>query len=112
MNGLGSREQYARLFKLIHQQKSIDVRYKLDQLVDFLKIPKSLLVFMIQVLAELSFVKVENGVLSSVEVKEKHPLTDSQLYQKRMQQIKNEEFLLLADSEKIMNWLLQGGAPK
>lgn len=112
LNGLGSREQYARLFKLINQQKSVDVRYKLDQLVDFLKIPKSLLIFMIQVLDELAFVKVENGLLSSVEVKEKHPLTDSKKYQKRMQQIKNEEFLLLADGEKIMNWLLQGGAPK
>ncbi|MHC5247848.1 single-stranded-DNA-specific exonuclease RecJ [Enterococcus sp. LJL90] len=106
LNGMGSREQFARLFKLVQQQEKIDVRFKLDQLVNYLKIPKSLLVFMIQVLSELKFVKIENGVLSKVAVTENQPLTASQLYQDRLQRIKNEEFLLLTDSEGLRKWLL------
>lgn len=107
LNGMGTREQYARLFRLIHSQEKIDIRYKLNQIADYLKIPKSLLVFMINVFSELKFVTIKDGVLSKTEVKENHPLTDSSLYQQRQQQIKNEELLLLSDSEQIKTWLLQ-----
>lgn len=107
LNGMGSREQYGRLFKLIQQQSRLDVRYKLNQVADFLKIPKSLLVFMIKVFSELKFVKIDDGILYIAEVEQKHPLTESSVYQKRLQQIKNEEFLLLSDSTAIKDWLQQ-----
>lgn len=105
LNGVGSRDQYGRLFRLVKSQSSIDIRYKLDQLTQFLKIPKNLLVFMIQVFSELKFVRIEDGVLSPEKETKNHPLTDSALYQKRLAQIKNEEFLLLSDSEQLKNWL-------
>ena len=105
LNGVGSREQYARLFKFIHQHKQVDVRYKLASIAQFLKIPQTLLIFMIQVFFELGFVTIENGVLNKVEQPENHPLTESLLYQKRLKQIKSEEFLLLSDIPTIKNWL-------
>ncbi|WP_280739164.1 MULTISPECIES: single-stranded-DNA-specific exonuclease RecJ [unclassified Enterococcus] len=105
LNGLGSREQYGKLFSFIKNQQQVDVRYKLDQLAQFLKIPKNLLIFMIKVFSELKFVTIEDGVLRQSEEIVNRPLTESQLYQQRMRQIENEEFLLLADSEKIKAWL-------
>ncbi|KAF1296956.1 single-stranded-DNA-specific exonuclease RecJ [Enterococcus sp. JM4C] len=105
LNGVGSREQYARLFKFIHQHKQVDVRYKINSVAQFLKIPQNLLIFMIQVFFELGFVTIENGVLNKVEQPENHPLTESTLYQGRLKQIKSEEYLLLSDIPTIKNWL-------
>ncbi|MGM0124206.1 single-stranded-DNA-specific exonuclease RecJ [Enterococcus sp. AZ194] len=105
LNGVGSREQYARLFKFIHQHKQVDVRYKVGSIAQFLKIPQNLLIFMIQVFFELGFVTIENGVLNKVEDPKNQPLSESHLYQKRLKQIKSEEFLLLSDIPTIKNWL-------
>ncbi|OTP11963.1 single-stranded-DNA-specific exonuclease RecJ [Enterococcus sp. 10A9_DIV0425] len=105
LNGVGSREQYARLFKLIHAQEKIDIRHKLGAIAQYLKIPQKLLIFMIQVFFELKFVTIENGVLEKVATPESHPLTDSSHYQKRLKKIKVEEFLLLSDIPTIKKWL-------
>lgn len=105
LDGLGSREQYAKLFQFIKQQKRLDVRYKLDMIAAYLKIPKKLLIFMIQVFFELKFVTIDDGVLSYVETPTKRDLTESPIYQKRNQKIKTEEFLLLSSLDVLKNWL-------
>lgn len=106
LNGVGTREQYARLFTFIKQQKQLDVRYKTGQIAQFLKIPEKLLIFMIQVFFDLKFVTIEDGVLTSVEAPANQPLTNSGVYQKRLQQIKSEEFLLYSDIHTLRAWLL------
>lgn len=105
LDGLGSREQYGKLFKLIKTQKTLDVRYKLDAIVQYTKIPKKLLIFMVQVFLELEFVTISNGVLNCLENPVNRPLNESLLYQKREQLIKNEEFLVLSDLETIKKWI-------
>ncbi|EOT44468.1 single-stranded-DNA-specific exonuclease RecJ [Enterococcus columbae] len=105
LDGLGSREQYAKLFQLIKQQKRLDVRYKLDMIATHLKIPKKLLIFMIQVFFELKFVTIDDGVLSYVDAPAKRDLTESPIYQKRNEKIKTEEFLLLSSLDVLKNWL-------
>lgn len=106
LDGIGSREQYAKLFKFIANQKQIDVRYKLNVVADYLKIPQKLLVFMIQVFSELGFVTIKDGVMQRVENPTNHQLTESRLYQERLQKIKTEEFLLLSDIATLKEWLL------
>lgn len=106
LNGVGTREQYARLFTFIKQQKQLDVRYKTGQIAQFLKIPEKLLIFMIQVFFDLKFVTIEDGVLTSIEAPANQPLTNSGVYQKRLQQIKSEEFLLYSDIHTLRAWLL------
>lgn len=101
LNGVGSREQYAKLFKLIHTQEKIDIRYKLGSIAQYLKIPQKLLIFMIQVFFELKFVTIEDGVLQKIANPKSHPLTDSVRYQQRIKKIKVEEFLLLSDIPSI-----------
>ena len=105
LNGVGTREQYAKLFKLIHSQERIDIRHKIKAVAQYLRIPEKLLIFMIQVFFELKFVTIENGVLQKVASPESHPLTESKLYQRRLNKIKVEEFLLLSDIPTIKKWL-------
>ncbi|EOA2897807.1 single-stranded-DNA-specific exonuclease RecJ [Enterococcus faecium] len=105
LNGVGTREQYAKLFKLIHSQERIDIRHKIKAVAQYLHIPEKLLIFMIQVFFELKFVTIENGVLQKVASPESHPLTESKLYQRRLNKIKVEEFLLLSDIPTIKKWL-------
>jgi single-stranded-DNA-specific exonuclease len=105
LNGTGTREQYAQLYKFIRQQDQVDVRYKLAVVAKHLKIQEKLLIFMIQVFFDLGFVTIENGILRKVENPENHPLTESQVYQTRLKRIKIEEFLLYSDRETIQQWL-------
>lgn len=105
LDGIGSREQYAKLFKLIKGQKTLDVRHKLKAMATYTGIPVNLLIFMIQVFVELGFVTVENGLLRNIDEPVKQLLTDSKIYQERQQKIKNEEFLLLSDLAMIKEWI-------
>lgn len=105
LDGLGSRDQYARLFKFIAAQDKVDVRYKLSIVADYLKIPQKLLVFMIQVFSELGFVTITDGVMRKVDHPVNHALTESRIYQERAKQIKIEEFLLLSDLTTLKDWL-------
>lgn len=104
LDGLGTREQYGRLFKLIAQQKALDVRYKLPSIAQFLKIPEKLLIFMIQVFFDLEFVTISDGVLRQADIDGKKDLTSSQVYKNRQQKIKTEEFLLLSDVATLKTW--------
>ena len=64
LTGYGIREQFARLYKTIYQFPEFDVRYKLDELSNYLKIDKILLIKMIQIFDELDFVTIDNGVMT------------------------------------------------
>ena len=37
LNGVGTREQYAKLFKLIHSQERIDIRHKIKAVAQYLR---------------------------------------------------------------------------
>lgn len=106
LDGMGTREQYARLFKLINGQEKLDIRYKLPQIAQFLQIPQNLLIFMIQVFFDLKFVTIKDGVLKKVPDPENKPLTESVLYQQRLAKIKTEEDLLMSDLSTIRKWLI------
>lgn len=105
LDGIGTREQYARLFKFINTQEQVDVRYKLPAVADYLKIPEKLLIFMIQVFFDLEFVTINDGVLKKTMTPEKKDLAISKVYQKRLKKIKTEEFLLLSDLTTLKAWL-------
>ncbi|MGX7172738.1 single-stranded-DNA-specific exonuclease RecJ [Enterococcus ratti] len=108
LTGVGSREQYAKLFQLIHSQERIDIRYKLAAIAQHLEIPSKLLIFMIQVFFELKFVTIEDGILKKVAHPKSRPLSESERYQQRIKKIKVEEFLLLSDIPTIKKRFLGG----
>ena len=105
LTGVGTREQFARLYQFILKQPQVDVRYKLSDIAKYLNIQEKLLIFMIKVFFDLGFVTIKNGVLEKKENSVNRPLTDSQVYQLRLKKIKTEEFLLYSDCEVLMQWL-------
>jgi single-stranded-DNA-specific exonuclease len=105
LNGMGSREQFATVYKFILQQQQLDVRHKIKEIAKHLRIPEKLLIFMIQVFFDLGFVTIDNGILKKVENPENQPLTTSTVYQKRLKKIKTEEFLLYSDWQFVQQWL-------
>lgn len=105
LDGIGTREQYARLFKLIAVQPRLDIRNKLPEIAGYLHLPPKLLIFMIQVFFDLKFVTISDGVLQREPTAEKKALESSKLYASRLKKIKSEEFLLLSDLGTLKAWL-------
>ncbi|HEY0221893.1 single-stranded-DNA-specific exonuclease RecJ [Lactovum miscens] len=108
LNGSGSRDQYAGLFKAIYQFPEFDVRFKLGELSNYLKIPKDLLVKMIQIFEELGFVKLEDGLMSVVKNAEKREIRESKIFQELEETIRLQEFFALSSVKEIYNKLKNG----
>ncbi|MEG2708288.1 MAG: single-stranded-DNA-specific exonuclease RecJ [Vagococcus sp.] len=107
LTGLPSREQFGKLFKFIATFPSLDVRYKLGDMANYLKIEKKLLIFMINVFFDLGFVTIENGLMARVEKPESKPLQESKVYQEYQQKIEMEKLFLYSDIKEIKQWILQ-----
>ncbi|MDR1521750.1 MAG: single-stranded-DNA-specific exonuclease RecJ [Streptococcaceae bacterium] len=110
IEGMGSREQFAMLFKFIKQYRKVDIRHKFRETARYLKLPVRLFIFMVKVFEELDFVTIVNGVMEVVDKPVHRSLTESILYQKRKKQIEQETFFLLNDSKTLMNWFYESKA--
>ncbi|MFM0586325.1 single-stranded-DNA-specific exonuclease RecJ [Streptococcus suis] len=105
LDGYGSREQFAKLYKTIYQFKEFDVRYKLKDLAVYLKIKDSLLVKMIQIFQELEFVTITDGVMTVNADAEKREIADSQIYQDLKKLVIEQELMALGTVQEIYDWL-------
>ncbi|HFU4202514.1 TPA: single-stranded-DNA-specific exonuclease RecJ [Streptococcus suis] len=105
LDGYGSREQFAKLYKTIYQFKEFDVRYKLAELATYLKIKQPLLVKMIQIFQELGFVTITDGVMTVNTDAGKREIADSQIYQDLKKQVIEQERMALGTVQEIYDWL-------
>ena len=105
LNGMPNRTKFAMLYNFIQKNPRLDVRYKLKELAAYFKMPSSMLFFMINVFSELNFVTIDNGVLSAQANVSAQDLTTSKIYQRRLKQMKTEEFLLYAKLSELKTWL-------
>jgi single-stranded-DNA-specific exonuclease len=105
LTGGGTREQFAKFYKTIYQYPEFDVRYKLKNLADFLKIPDILLVKMVQIFEELNFVKLEDGLMTVNKNAEKRDISDSQIYQDLQDLVKRQAFFALSPVRDIYHEL-------
>lgn len=101
LTGFGTREQYARLYKTIYQFPEFDIRYKLKELANYLRIPRKLVVKMIQIFEELAFVTIADGVMKVNQQAEKCLISESQIYQQLVQTVKYQELLALGTPQEI-----------
>ncbi|MEG0732784.1 MAG: single-stranded-DNA-specific exonuclease RecJ [Vagococcus sp.] len=107
LTGLPTREQFGRLFKLIASQDSFDIRYKLMDISNYLKIEKKLLIFMIRVFFDLGFVTIDDGLMTKVQNPTNKALQESQIYQSYQRKIEMEKLFLYSDIKEIKHWILQ-----
>ena len=105
LTGYGTRDQYAKLYKTLYQFPEFDIRHKLGQLSDYLKIPQLLLIKMIQIFQELGFVQIENGIMTVNKDAEKKEITSSSIYQDLVQTVKDQELMALGSVQEIYEYL-------
>ncbi|MEX2804815.1 single-stranded-DNA-specific exonuclease RecJ [Streptococcus sp. H31] len=105
LTGYGTREQFAKLYKTIYRFPEFDIRYKLKELSDYLKIPDILLVKMIQIFAELHFVTITDGVMTVNKKAEKHEIADSHIYQDLKKLVKLQELMALGTPQEMYAFL-------
>lgn len=101
LTGAGSRAEFAKLYKAIYQYPEFDVRYKLKNLANFLKIPEILLIKMIQIFEELEFVTISDGVMTVNKSAEKREISSSTIYQELERTVKMQEFFALSSVRDI-----------
>lgn len=106
LTGYGTREQFTKLYKTIYQFPEFDIRYKLKDLSAYLKIEQILLVKMIQIFEELSFVTIENGVMRVNKEAAKRDIAESQIYQNLKQTVKDQEMMALGTVQEIYDFLM------
>ena len=105
LDGYGTRDQYAKLYKTIYQYPEFDVRYKLKELSRHLSIQPPLLVKMIQIFEELGFVTITDGVMTVNKDAERKAIASSQIYQDLQETVRLQELFALGTVEEIYDWL-------
>lgn len=106
LTGIGTREQFALLYKTIRQVPEFDVRYKLNDLATYLKIQRPLLIKMLQIFQELEFVTIEDGVLKENPNVVKRSIEESKIYQNLKDLARFQEKMALDSVEDIYDYLL------
>lgn len=107
LTGFGTREQYAKLYKTLYQFPEFDLRHKLRDLSDYLKIPQILLVKMIQIFEELDFVSIDDGLMTINKGAPKREISESQIYQELKNLVKFQELMALGTPQEIYNYLTE-----
>ncbi|MBF0818554.1 single-stranded-DNA-specific exonuclease RecJ [Streptococcus acidominimus] len=105
LDGYGSREQFARLYKTIYQFKEFDVRYKLKELANYLKIKEPLLIKMIHIFQELGFVTITDGIMTVNKEAAKREISESTIYQELKKQVVEQELMALGTVQEIYDYL-------
>lgn len=105
LTGYGTREQFAKFYRAIYQFPEFDVRYKLKELADYLKIPYILLVKMVQIFQELEFVTITDGIMSVNKEAQKRDISESQIYQDLKETVQFQELMALGTPQEIYDWL-------
>lgn len=101
LTGGGTRQQFAKFYQTIYQYPEFDVRYKLKNLADYLKIPEILLVKMVQIFVELDFVTVKEGIMTVNPDAPKRDLSESHIYQNLQELVKLQGLFALSPVREI-----------
>lgn len=110
LTGSGTREQFARFYKAIYQYPEFDIRFKLKDLANYLKIPDILLIKMIQIFEELNFVTIDNGMMSVNKAAEKRDIAESNIYQELREIVAFQELFALSPVKEIYKKLKEEDA--
>ncbi|HER7185165.1 TPA: single-stranded-DNA-specific exonuclease RecJ [Streptococcus pyogenes] len=105
--GFGSREQFAKLYKTIYQFPEFDLRHKLTELSHYLNIEKLLLIKLIQIFEELSFVTIDDGLITVNPQAQKREISESHIYQDLKELVKFQEIMALASPKEMYDYLVK-----
>lgn len=105
MEGLASREDFAKVYKYIFTHEDIDYK-KRDDLAGHLKMPVNLLNHIIFVFIEAGYVTISDGVLVKQDDIEQTDLTETKAFIQRQEQLHLEELLLYSSAKELSELLI------
>lgn len=105
LDGMPSRIQFSQVFKYIATHMDIDVRHKTKILSEHLKLKEKMLIFIINVFFDANFVTIQDGIMNIVPNAEKKELTDTKVYQKRLEKYTAEEMLIYSRFAELEKWM-------
>lgn len=103
-DGLPGREQFGWYYGFLKSRGSFDYIANGDKLTKHKGWRNDSVTFMSKVFSELEFVKIEDGVVSILEITEKRDLAEAPTYIERKKQMELEERLLYAPYIELKRW--------
>lgn len=103
--GVPTREQFAKLYKIIYKIKQFAIKEKFQTLIDAMKLPKDTIIFMLQVFSDAKFVTISSGVLSVAETVERQALEETKSMKRHLTKIELEKALVYTDFAQLINRL-------
>ena len=104
---LPTREQFAWYYSFLKSRGQFNLRENGERLAQHKRWKKDLVNFMSNVFSDLEFVKLEDGMIEVLEIKEKRNLTDAFTYKQKQQQMALEQKLLYAPYYELKEWFEQ-----
>ncbi len=102
--GMPTREQFKWYYSFLAKRGTFDLKKHLSQLSKHTGWNQNTINFMSKVFFELSFVRIENGVLALNDNVEKQDLSLAPSYRMRTKQIEMEQKLLYAPYKELKQW--------
>jgi len=116
MNVFPAREDFKWLYALLHKRKQIDINRELPMIMDAKAWTKERIKFMANVFFDLDFVKIENDFIKINPNPVKKDLTESAVYQDRLNKAEIEKILYYSTYDELRSWLSEcikdRGTPK
>ncbi|GAB4073333.1 single-stranded-DNA-specific exonuclease RecJ [Barrientosiimonas marina] len=106
MNVFPSKEDFKWLYKHLLQRKQLDMRHDFPMIMDAKGWTKDHLQFMADVFFDLGFVKMTDGTIELNMEPVKRDLTESAIYQERLEQAKIEKTLYYSTYDELQSWLI------
>jgi single-stranded-DNA-specific exonuclease len=103
--GIPSKTQFASFYQYIRTHRDINVRNRLDELANYLKIKKNIIIFMIQVFLDAEFVTIEDGFVKEVKDPARRELEKTKAYQNRILKMDAEKLFLFSPFSELTNWM-------
>ncbi|WP_057735962.1 single-stranded-DNA-specific exonuclease RecJ [Liquorilactobacillus uvarum] len=107
LDGMPTRKDFAKVYRFVMTHQKIDIKKKLPELANYLKLKKDLLIFMLQVFFEVGFVKMDNGLMTGYSKNQVVDLKETPSYHSRQQLIEVEDVLLASKTDELKRWVLK-----
>lgn len=105
LTDMPSRQDFAKLYRLLQQLQKFKVKEQLAFLIQSLKLTQNQVIFMLQVFLETKFVKIENGWLQVVRNPQHCDLKQTKIYYHKSQEPQVQAFLLQSDFLNLKSWI-------
>ncbi|NJH97457.1 single-stranded-DNA-specific exonuclease RecJ [Staphylococcus agnetis] len=103
--GIPKIDTFKKCYKLLYQQKKIDLTKEGLNMSRFLQIEPQLLKFILKVFLDLQFITQNNGIIKIDTTATKQDITSSRIYQGRLHRIEVEKQLLYSDFPALQQWM-------